>query len=167
MIGLVVVTLALISGILVGLVAGYFGGWVDALIMRVMDIILAFPSLLLALVLVAIIGPGLFNAMLAIAVVLQPHFARLTRGAVMAEKNREYVDLGQGRRAGHLRLMFVTILPNCLGAADRAGDARASRTPSSTPPRSASSAWARSRRPRNGAPCSPRRASSSPAPGGW
>ena len=95
--------------------AGYFRGWVDALIMRVMDIILAFPSLLLALVLVAIIGPGLFNAMLAIAVVLQPHFARLTRGAVIAEKNREYVTSAKVAGAGHLRLMFVTILPNCLG----------------------------------------------------
>jgi dipeptide transport system permease protein len=114
-IGLVVVTLALVTGILVGLIAGYFGGWVDALIMRVMDIILAFPSLLLALVLVAIIGPGLFNAMLAIAVVLQPHFARLTRGAVMAEKNREYVTSAKVAGANHLRLMLVTILPNCLG----------------------------------------------------
>jgi dipeptide transport system permease protein len=115
LIGLVVVTLALVSGILVGLVAGYFGGWVDALIMRVMDIILAFPSLLLALVLVAILGPGLFNAMLAIALVLQPHFARLTRGAVMAEQNREYVTSAKVAGAGHLRLMLVTILPNCLG----------------------------------------------------
>ncbi len=114
-IGLVVVTLALVSGILVGLVAGYFGGWIDGLIMRVMDIILAFPSLLLALVLVAIIGPGLFNAMLAIAVVLQPHFARLTRGAVMAEKHREYVTSARVAGAGTLRLMLVTILPNCLG----------------------------------------------------
>ena len=114
-IGLVVVTLALVTGILVGLIAGYFGGWVDALIMRVMDIILAFPSLLLALVLVAILGPGLFNAMLAIALVLQPHFARLTRGAVLAEKNREYVTSARVAGAGHLRLMLVTILPNCLG----------------------------------------------------
>jgi dipeptide transport system permease protein len=115
LIGVVVVTLALVTGIIVGLIAGYFGGWVDALIMRVMDIILAFPSLLLALVLVAIIGPGLFNAMLAIAVVLQPHFARLTRGAVMAEKSREYVMAAKVAGAGHLRLMFFTILPNCLG----------------------------------------------------
>ena len=84
-------------------------------IMRVMDIILAFPSLLLALVLVAILGPGLFNAMLAIALVLQPHFARLTRAAVMAEKNREYVTSAKVAGAGHLRLMFITILPNCLG----------------------------------------------------
>ena len=113
-IGLVVVTLALVSGIFVGLVAGYFGGWIDAAIMRVMDIILAFPSLLLALVLVAIIGPGLFNAMLAIAVVLQPHFARLVRAAVMAEKTREYVVAAKVAGAGHLRLMLATILPNCL-----------------------------------------------------
>ena len=114
-IGLVVVTLALLSGILVGLLAGYFGGWIDAAIMRVMDIILAFPSLLLALVLVAIIGPGLFNAMLAIAVVLQPHFARLTRGAVIGEKNREYVIAARVAGASNLRLMVATILPNCLG----------------------------------------------------
>ena len=78
--------LALIGGIFLGLLAGYFRGWVDALIMRVMDIILAFPSLLLALVLVAILGPGLINAMLAIALVLQPHFVRLTRAAVIAER---------------------------------------------------------------------------------
>ncbi|RJG46691.1 MULTISPECIES: ABC transporter permease subunit [unclassified Mesorhizobium] len=113
-IGLVVVVFSLTSGIILGVLAGYFRGWVDTLIMRVMDIILAFPSLLLALVLVAILGPGLFNAMLAIAVVLQPHFARLTRAAVMAEKNREYVISAKVAGAGHLRLMAVTILPNCL-----------------------------------------------------
>lgn len=113
-IGFVVVVFALTSGIILGLLAGYFRGWVDALIMRVMDIILAFPSLLLALVLVAILGPGLFNAMLAIALVLQPHFARLTRAAVMAEKNREYVISAKVAGAGNLRLMLVTILPNCV-----------------------------------------------------
>jgi dipeptide transport system permease protein len=113
-IGFMVVVFALLSGIVLGLLAGYFRGWVDALIMRVMDIILAFPSLLLALVLVAILGPGLFNAMLAIALVLQPHFARLARAAVMAEKNREYVISARVAGAGHLRLMLKTILPNCL-----------------------------------------------------
>ncbi len=113
-IGLVVVVFALVSGIILGVLAGYFRGWVDTLIMRVMDIILAFPSLLLALVLVAILGPGLFNAMLAIALVLQPHFARLTRAAVMAEKNREYVVSAKVAGASHLRLMLVTILPNCV-----------------------------------------------------
>ncbi|MER9116664.1 ABC transporter permease subunit [Mesorhizobium sp. M0664] len=113
-IGLVVVVFSLTSGIVLGVLAGYFRGWVDTLIMRIMDIILAFPSLLLALVLVAILGPGLFNAMLAIALVLQPHFARLTRAAVMAEKNREYVISAKVAGAGHLRLMVRTILPNCL-----------------------------------------------------
>ena len=114
-IGFFVVCAALFSGVTLGLVAGYFRGWVDVLIMRVMDIILAFPSLLLALVLVAILGPGLFNAMLAIALVLQPHFARLTRAAVLSEKSREYVTSAKVAGAGHVRLMFVTILPNCLG----------------------------------------------------
>jgi dipeptide transport system permease protein len=113
-IGLVVVVFALASGIILGVIAGYFRGWIDALIMRIMDIILSFPSLLLALVLVAILGPGLFNAMLAIALVLQPHFARLTRAAVMAEKNREYVVSAKVAGASHLRLMLVTILPNCV-----------------------------------------------------
>lgn len=113
-IGLIVVVFALSSGVVLGVLAGYFRGWVDTLIMRVMDIILAFPSLLLALVLVAILGPGLFNAMLAIALVLQPHFARLTRAAVMAEKNREYVVSAKVAGASHMRMMLVTILPNCV-----------------------------------------------------
>ena len=114
LIGAVVVTISLFGGITLGLLAGYFRGWVDALIMRLMDLILAFPSLLLALVMVTILGPGLFNAMLAIALTLQPHFARLTRAAVMAEKNREYVVAAKVAGAGHLRLMLATILPNCL-----------------------------------------------------
>jgi dipeptide transport system permease protein len=114
LIGAVVVSLAVIGGVTLGLIAGYFRGWVDVAIMRVMDLILAFPSLLLALVLVTILGPGLFNAMLAISLVLQPHFARLVRAAVMAEKTREYVVAAKVAGAGHLRLMLVTILPNCL-----------------------------------------------------
>lgn len=113
-IGLVVVTIALTGGIVIGLVAGYMRGAVDTLIMRVMDIILSFPSLLLALVLVAILGPGLTNAMIAIAIVLQPHFVRLTRAAVLSERNRDYVVAARVAGAGHLRLMFKTILPNCL-----------------------------------------------------
>lgn len=113
-IGVIVVSISLTGGIIIGLVAGYFRGWVDTIIMRIMDIILAFPSLLMALVLVAILGPGLVNAMIAIAIVLQPHFARLTRAAVMSEANREYVTSAKVAGAGHMRLMFKTILPNCL-----------------------------------------------------
>ncbi|MCA0245591.1 MAG: ABC transporter permease subunit [Proteobacteria bacterium] len=113
-IGLVVVTLSVVSGVLIGLVAGYFRGKVDAFIMRIMDIILAFPSLLLALVLVAVLGPGLVNAMIAISLVNQPHFVRLTRAAVMTEKSKDYVVGSKVAGAGTLRLMFLTILPNCL-----------------------------------------------------
>ncbi len=113
-IGIVVVSIALFGGIFIGLIAGFFRGWVDALIMRVMDVILAFPSLLLALVLVAVLGPGLTNAMIAIAIVYQPHFARLTRAAVMGEMRREYVTAARVAGAGNIRLMFKTILPNCL-----------------------------------------------------
>ena len=113
-IGIVVTTIALVAGILVGVVAGYFRGWIDTVIMRLMDIILAFPSLLLALTLVAVLGPGLDNAMIAIALVYQPHFVRLTRAAVMSEKTRDYVVAARVAGAGPLRLMFRTILPNCM-----------------------------------------------------
>ena len=113
-IGVIVTSIALAGGIVVGVIAGYFRGWVDTVIMRLMDIILAFPSLLLALVLVAVLGPGLTNAMIAIALVLQPHFVRLTRAAVMAEKSRDYVTAAKVAGAGPLRLMFRTILPNCM-----------------------------------------------------
>ncbi|SFO80868.1 dipeptide transport system permease protein [Cohaesibacter marisflavi] len=112
-VGIVVVVIALVGGIILGLVAGYYGGTVDTIVMRIMDIILAFPSLLLALVMVALLGPGLLNAMIAIAIVYQPHFVRLTRAAVMAERDREYVVAARVSGASSLRLMFLTILPNC------------------------------------------------------
>ena len=114
-IGLVVVTLSVFSGVIIGLIAGYFRGTVDIVIMRIMDIILAFPSLLLALVLVAVLGPGLLNAMIAISLVNQPHFVRLTRASVLAEREKEYVIASRVAGAGTMRLMFLTILPNCLG----------------------------------------------------
>ncbi|TCL75703.1 ABC transporter permease subunit [Rhizobium sp. BK251] len=114
-IGLVVASLSAVAGVLLGLVAGYFRGRIDTVIMRIMDIILAFPSLLLALVLVAVLGPGLLNAMIAISIVNQPHFVRLTRASVMAEREREYVIASRVSGAGTTRLMFKTILPNCLG----------------------------------------------------
>jgi dipeptide transport system permease protein len=113
-VGVVVVSISVISGVLIGLIAGYFGGKVDTVIMRVMDIILAFPSLLLALVLVAVLGPGLVNAMIAISLVNQPHFVRLTRAAVMIERGKDYVVGSKVAGAGTTRLMFLTILPNCL-----------------------------------------------------
>jgi dipeptide transport system permease protein len=114
-IGIVVVGLALLGGVSVGLIAGYFRGPIDTFIMRIMDVVLAFPSLLLALVMVAILGPGLLNAMIAIAIVLQPHFVRLTRASVLNELNREYVTSARVAGASPFYLMTRTILPNCLG----------------------------------------------------
>lgn len=113
-VGIVVVAVAATGGIVIGLVSGFAPKWLDTIIMRVMDIILAFPSLLLALVLVAILGPSLTNAMIAIAIVLQPHYVRLTRASVMSERSKEYVTAARVAGAGKLRLMFVTVLPNCL-----------------------------------------------------
>ena len=114
LIGVVVVTLALAAGVTLGLCAGFFGGIVDIVVMRLMDIMLALPALLLAIVIVAILGPGLMNAMVAVTVVVVPHYARLTRGAVLSELGRDYVTASRVAGAGPLRLMFVTVPPNCL-----------------------------------------------------
>ncbi|WP_138934056.1 ABC transporter permease subunit [Roseovarius arcticus] len=113
-VGIVVVVVAATGGILLGLIAGFAPKWLDSIIMRIMDIILAFPSLLLALVLVAILGPSLTNAMIAIAIVLQPHYVRLTRSSVLTETQKDYVTSARVAGAGYLRLMFITVLPNCL-----------------------------------------------------
>ncbi len=113
-VGCIVVSLALVVGIAVGLFSGFVGGMTDTVIMRAMDIILAFPALLLALALVAILGPSLTNAMIAIAIVQQPHYVRLTRAAVMSERTKDYVTAARVSGVRPLRLMFVTILPNCL-----------------------------------------------------
>ena len=112
-IGVISVAISLSLGAIFGLVAGYFRGSVDTAIMRLMDVMLALPSLLLAIAVVAILGPGLANAMYAIAVVLLPHYVRLARAAVIAEAGREYVTSSRIAGAGTVRLMFSTILPNC------------------------------------------------------
>ena len=113
-IGLIVITLSLTVGIGLGLIAGFFRGVVEILIMRAMDILLALPALLLAIVIVAILGPGLFNAMLAISVVYLPHLVRLTRAAAINERSKDYVTASKVSGAGLLRLMFITVLPNCM-----------------------------------------------------
>ncbi|QTF06524.1 dipeptide ABC transporter permease DppC [Brenneria izadpanahii] len=114
LVGCLVVVLSLILGVIFGLLAGYFGGVVDAIIMRVVDIMLALPSLLLALVLVAVFGPSIVNASLALTFVALPHYVRLTRAAVMVEVSRDYVTASRVAGAGSMRQMFVNILPNCL-----------------------------------------------------
>lgn len=108
--GCLVVALSLLLGVIFGLLAGYLGGMVDTIIMRVVDIMLALPSLLL----VAIFGPSIVNASLALTFVALPHYVRLTRASVLGEVNRDYVTASRVAGAGTLRQMFVNILPNCL-----------------------------------------------------
>ncbi|KMO44304.1 peptide transporter, partial [Methylobacterium tarhaniae] len=112
-IGIAVVTVSIVVGTMLGLVAGFIGGATGIVIMRVMDIILTLPSLLLAIVIVAILGPGLMNAMLAVAVVVLPHYVRIARAAVIAEKSKDYVTAARVSGAGPLRLMLSEVLPNC------------------------------------------------------
>jgi dipeptide transport system permease protein len=112
-IGIAVVAIATAAGIVLGLIAGFARGMVEVAIMRLMDIILTLPSLLLAIVIVAILGPGLVNAMLAVAIVVLPHFVRLTRGSVITETSKDYVTAAKVSGAGTLRLMFSEVLPNC------------------------------------------------------
>lgn len=114
LVGCLVVVLSLISGVVLGLIAGYFGGMLDAIIMRIVDIMMALPSLLLALVLVAIFGPSIVNASIALTFVALPHYVRLTRAAVLVEVNRDYVTASSVAGAGAMRQMFINILPNCL-----------------------------------------------------
>jgi len=113
LIGCIVVTLSLSVGVCLGLVSGFFRGWIETAIMRLMDIVLALPSLLLAIVIVVILGPGLVNAMIAVAIANVPHYARLTRAAVMLELSKDYVTASKVSGAGTLRLMLDTVLPNC------------------------------------------------------
>ncbi len=113
LIGLVSVSLSLGIGTALGLLAGFFRGLTEIAIMRLMDVMLALPSLLLAVAVVAILGPGLINVMYAIGIVLLPHYARLTRAAVIGEMNKDYVNASRIAGAGTLRLMLNCILPNC------------------------------------------------------
>ena len=112
-IALAVVTLSIVVGTVLGLLAGYLRGMFETFIMRLMDIILTLPSLLLAIVVVAILGPGLINAMLAVSIVVLPHYVRITRAAVISETSKDYVTAARMNGAGPLRLMFSEILPNC------------------------------------------------------
>ena len=113
LIGIAVVALSIVSGVALGLLAGFVRGVVEIAIMRLMDVILTLPSLLLAIVIVAILGPGLMNAMLAVAIVVLPHYVRVTRAAVIGEIAKDYVTAARVAGAGPLRLMFAEVLPNC------------------------------------------------------
>jgi peptide/nickel transport system permease protein len=112
--GAVAATIALIIGVLFGMVAAFYGGRADSVIMRCMDILLAFPYILLAIAVVAILGPGLRNAMIAIGIVYIPHYARVARGSVLSVRAREYVDAARALGADDSRIMRQHVLPNTL-----------------------------------------------------
>ncbi len=113
-IGLAAVLLALVPGVVLGLLAAFFTRWLSPVIMRVMDILLALPGLLLAICVITILGPGLVNTVIAIAVGALPGYVRLVRGSALAELAKDYVTASRVAGAGTARLMFDTVLPNCL-----------------------------------------------------
>lgn len=114
MIGFVVVFVSGTIGTVLGLTAGYFGKTVDTVIMRLMDILLAFPAILLAIAIVAVRGPGLFNTILAVAIVGIPGYARVVRSMVLSLRERDYVDAARMIGVSNSRIMFGHILPNSL-----------------------------------------------------
>jgi peptide/nickel transport system permease protein len=113
-VGVLSMVIATVIGVSAGLAAGYYGRWVDTIIMRIVDAILAFPALLLAILMVAVLGPSLRNAMLAIAVAFIPSFARVTRANTLSIREKEYVEGARAIGASATRIMLRTILPNTL-----------------------------------------------------
>lgn len=114
MVGFSTVTFAIIIGTFLGAVAGYFGGWWDNIIMRVMDVLLAFPSLLLAIAIVTVLGPGLINALLAIGIVSIPAYARVMRASVLSVREMDYVSATRALGGNSMNILFSRILPNAL-----------------------------------------------------
>jgi ABC-type dipeptide/oligopeptide/nickel transport system permease subunit len=113
-IGFTTVSFAIIVGGLIGAFSGFAGGWSDNLIMRVMDVLLAFPSLLLAIAIVTVLGRGLVNALLAIGIVSIPIYARVVRASVLSVKELEYIQASKALGASRARILFLRILPNAL-----------------------------------------------------
>jgi len=113
--GLVAVGLALFVGGTIGLLAGYYGGWFDLVIMRFMDLMLAFPSILMAIVVVAILGPSLTNAMIAVGIMAIPQYARIVRASVISVRGLEYVQAARALGAADPRILVRAILPNVAG----------------------------------------------------
>ncbi|WP_179756769.1 ABC transporter permease subunit [Kineococcus aurantiacus] len=111
-VGVVAVGLSLVAGVLVGLFAGFYGRWVDTVLMRAMDVLFAFPAMLLAIAVIAILGPGTTNAMIAIAITYTPVFARVTRSSVLGVRETVYVRASRSIGASDLRLLFRHVLPN-------------------------------------------------------
>jgi ABC-type dipeptide/oligopeptide/nickel transport system permease subunit len=114
MIGLVVVVLGSVVGMALGLVAGYFGGWTHAIIMRIIDALMAFPMLILALLIASLLGGGINNVIMALSFAMVPAYARLMCGQVMSVKENDYILAGRSMGASHLRIMLRHLAPNCF-----------------------------------------------------
>jgi peptide/nickel transport system permease protein len=112
--GLAAVVFATVVGAAVGVVGGYAGGWVDSVLMRLMDVLLAFPSILLAIVIVTILGQSLTNAMLAVGIVLLPQIARVVRSAVISVRERDYIEAERALGASNTQIVFSGVLPNSM-----------------------------------------------------
>ena len=113
-VGVVAVMISLVFGTAIGLSAGYWGGPLDQVLMRAMDLMLAFPSILLAIGIVSVLGPGLENAMLAVGIVAIPQYARLARASALSVRETDYVQAARALGAGDFRILRVALLPNCL-----------------------------------------------------
>jgi peptide/nickel transport system permease protein len=113
-IGVIAVGISLTSGLLLGLIAGYAGGWVERIVMRLVDVLFSFTEIVIALACLAIIGTGLTNAMIAIGIATIPFYARISHSVVLVEKNKPYFESGLAAGAGNLRLLFVHLLPNVM-----------------------------------------------------
>ncbi len=113
-VGLTSVGIAVVIGVPVGVIAGYFGGKIDAWLMRALDVLMAFPGILLAICLVSIMGPSLQNAMISVGIYAMPNFARLARGETMAIKNNEYIEASKALGASDFRIIYSHILINII-----------------------------------------------------
>ena len=113
-VGLISVGIGGTAGVTLGLVSGFYGGWLDDVILRIMDLLLAFPGILLALAIVAVLGPGLYNVMLAVGIAATPSFTRVTRGQTLAIRAMDYVTGARAIGCTSVRIMWRYILPNVL-----------------------------------------------------
>ena len=113
-VGFIAVGISLTAGVLLGLIAGFYGGWIDDAIMRLTDMLFAFPAILLAIAILAVLGPGIANAMIAIGIVYTPIFARITRGSVLSVREQVYVRAARSVGASDFRLLRLHVLPNVL-----------------------------------------------------
>jgi peptide/nickel transport system permease protein len=114
MVGVIALSIAAVVGMILGLLAGYFGNWLQAVIMRVMDSLMAFPMILLAMVFAGVLGPGLRNVMIALGIALVPGYARMMCGQSLSVKENDYILAERSLGSGDIRIMFRHIFPNCI-----------------------------------------------------